>query len=361
MISIIVNGDKLDGFQKARASRSRENVSGEFSFEATTKQAKLTKSPIKINDEVKVVVDNEAFITGYISKIGQRRSNSNNIYVFSGYDKTKDLVRSSISSSVSFNSPISFLSICKIAISKSGLSVSVKDNSGGVDDFKESDKVDLDIGESVFSFLTKYAKKRQVFLNTDGNGNLVINKGATKKLNAAIQELENDNGFNNIISCSSDFNTDDIYSEIVVRSSLNPTSSLSSAFTEGSVSVEASAKDTESLRPGKLEIPVDSIDQETAIKRAKWEVNIRKARALNANFTVPGHSYNKGIWRENTLVDVKSDPMSINGEFLISSVMFTYDRSSGSKTNMTITSKDSYTLEPAVNKKNKSALMDAFK
>ena len=70
-IYLEVNGVRYEGFTDVIINRSIENFSSEFSFSTTVKEDddRVIQTAFKVQDEVKIYIDEELIITGYIERL----------------------------------------------------------------------------------------------------------------------------------------------------------------------------------------------------------------------------------------------------------------------------------------------------
>ena len=83
------------------------------------------------------------------------------------------------------------------------------------------------------------------------------------------------------------------------------------------------------------------------LNRAKWELNVRKARGTTYGAKVEGHTIatdNTELWDTNALVQVLDEFAGISSNMLVDKITFTTDLDGGDETDIQLVNKDSYTL-----------------
>jgi len=180
---------------------------------------------------IKIYLDDEPFLTGYIDEVDIDYSVGSCDVRFSGRDKVSDLIDSRISNKV-FATPTTFenvlkkvleavgyevlsatkigTSISKIKIPSSLSSLSSKFNIptsfeeglalsenqiavineyGDIEPFSNSEGIGFSKDESAYELIQRLADKRRLVLGTDGNGNIIIRKIGNKQALVKLQNL----------------------------------------------------------------------------------------------------------------------------------------------------------------------------
>ena len=356
IINLDVNGVRYDGFKTMSYSRSMENLSGTFRFDASTEGKRYT--PFKGQEECKIIIGGQTVLTGYIENLTYSYSIDSHDIIVSGRDKSADIIDNTVIGDIEFKAPISLENIIKNTLSKSEIDLDVINNVPGLQLFEEDELTAADVGENMFGFLEKYCRKRAVLLNSDGNGNVVITRAAEDELNGIIiNSIDNtDNKKNNVKNASINYDFTRRYNKYFVRSqgSLAALIRVDSSEEMGLDTIESkegSAID-DIIRPSRsIEIQSEtSATVASDIERAKWEANIRRTRSLIYNCNL-NHlfvdSANKVIYEPNKLIRVKDDFCDIDATMLIQSVSYNMSVDSGTSVDLTLVPKDSYQPEPS--------------
>ncbi len=350
-ITIKVGDDNVlyDGFESVRLSKSIEFLSAEFEFTATIQNPE--EFPVKLNDTCQIFVNDVQVMQGYIERLSCETSpNSHTISIF-GRDKVADIIDSSADPTISINGAISLVDLIKKALSLGNINdVDVINNVEGLANFTNDDEIEVETGETIFDFIERYCKKRQVLCVSDNKGNINLTRASTEVISRLLlSQSQDENNKNNIKVISFILDNSNRFNEYTVKSQGN-TVTLRRKKKNALVDVAGKSTDSEIRESRKVIITSDSsLDINVARERAQWEANIRRARSLNINLTVAGFNYNETdlqtIWTINKLIKFRDDFWNINAELLIKSVEYIFNTDDGSITNLTLTNKDAYTTE----------------
>lgn len=356
-----VNGKRYEGFTDINVSRSIENLSGQFSFSTTVKENSelVIQNDLKVQDEVRVYIDDNLVLTGYIEQLNISYSGSDHSISVSGRDKTGDLIDSSAKPIKYIQT--NFIKLVKAILSDNGYSnIKVINNIGTLpilnvgsssnsSNLEDGDSAKVDTSASVASFLDNYAKKIQVLLISDKDGNInVTNEGSELSKGSLISTVDQ----SNILSANINVSSIDRFRYIEIHSQGD-----NSSFTETAAIQTAVVTDNDIRNPRRKLISVNTASQASTLEKiGKWNVNIRRAKGLRYNCTVQGYYSSDdtdSIWLPNTLVEIRDDRCQINGQFLIQGV--TYRRSlQGSFTDLSIVQRGAFSVEPPIIENNSS-------
>lgn len=180
---------------------------------------------------IKLYLDDEPFLTGYIDQVDIDYSVDSCDIRFSGRDKVSDLIDSRISNKV-FATPTTFENVVKkvleavgyevLSATKIGTSISkikipssltslaskfniptsfeegldlaenqiaVINEYGNIEPFSNSEGIGFSKDESAYELIQRLADKRRLVLGTDGNGNIIIRKIGNKQALVKLQNL----------------------------------------------------------------------------------------------------------------------------------------------------------------------------
>ncbi len=356
-----MNGVEFSGFKSSSVTSSMETVSSAFSFSSTAQPG--SSYPIKAGDSVTVDVDGTTRVTGSVDTVSVSYSDSSHTITIAGRDKLADLIDSTVGDTKQIVAPISLSAVCRLILDGIGLTdVQVINNIEDIEDFKEGELVSASVGEKGFEFLEKFARIRQALLTTDGLGNLVIERGSSKKLKTQLINIPR-NKLSNITKGSSTVDISKRYNKYKCAGDQNVSSGISEeSFADISAqSGEAIDNDIRSSRVLEFNSE-ENASSETCANRATWEANVRRARSITATITVPKNSANNELWIPNRLVDINDVFLNINAEMLIKSVQYSQTLQGGSTTTMDLITPDAYTLEASQTSlsKKRNDLSDAF-
>ncbi len=344
-MEIRLNGIDLVNFSEVSVFRSMETVSGSFSFSSTADEQ--NRLPVREGNRIEIVVDENTVMTGFIEGIESNASPDSHDFLASGRDVTGDLYDSTVGDIKEFTGSVQLIDICKAVVAGINLfntdvinEIPITENP--IEPFSEWDITSADIGMTAFEFLEPFARKRQVILNTDGFGNLILARNTGIKFPASLKTGENGNFINarKVIDNTQRFN---IYT---AHSQLNPIRMTVGTKPSEIVQQKGLAEDPE-IRSSRIYAfnAEESSDSFTAKDRAIWESNFNRARSLSYSGTVQGHSTNRTIWIPNRLIDVDDSFNDIQATLLIRSVRYNSSLDLGNNTTLEMTYRSAYTLQ----------------
>lgn len=288
-LELRVNGRRFDSAEAITVQRSLEQAVGTFTVDYAI--APDGTSMIKGNDPIQIYADGVQVLNGFAERISGYKDAGRRIVSIAGRDVTADFLDSSVRNTKDFNGPISLTSIAQQVISDLGLSISVVDNSTDLQDFLAEDLLSASPGEKAYDFVERIARKRQVIVTTDGEGNLEFLGGDPVSTNLVLISNDQAGAFNNLISLSFDLDFTKIYGEIEGRSQLNPLRQTDATSTQQIVTNSGSAQDPRARANRYLElITEDDAEPETVTARAEYEAAIRRSESLNVMAVMPGHT-----------------------------------------------------------------------
>jgi prophage tail gpP-like protein len=345
LISLQVNNIPYTNFVEASLNESLDSISGDFTFRAIS--AHKQEFPFSVGDECVVLVDDVPKLTGFIDVMSGSYDKESHQVVIQGRSKTEDLIDSFLEEAIDFNGTVTIQSMTETVIAAAGITGMDVIVNETIEPFAEGEIESFAVGESIFDILEKYSRKRQVFITSDGKGNIVYTRNSGVKTNV---QLINDGVDSNIKRANFSKDFSNRYNKYIVRAQQNPVSLFATISASDVVSQKSTpAIDTAIRDTRKLVIMSESAsDKDKATERAKWEADIRRSRSTTYSATVQGHSHAGGVWSTNTIVDVNDifvPALSSTGEMLVNSLNFTFNLESGSETTAELIAKDAYTLQ----------------
>ena len=379
MITIEVSGVRFEGFNSASVTKSLDTLSGSFAFNATRQEQ--IQLPFSVGEPCNIFVSGIKVITGFIDLISVNYSKDQHSIDIQGRDKTADIIDSTMDGEIEFNGNISFKEIIEQTLRKSGITdISVTDDVGGIKTFTGSDIESGGVGENIFDFLEQLGRKRQVLLNSDGDGNIRITQSSQDIIE---QTIVNKAGAGNIVSGGISYDDTNRFNLYKVHSqdnnaglglsglSLNEINSYNrqGESTDGDIresrrlNIIAEGSYTDEGGDSVLGNGRNEKDGKTLIqKRAEWEQNIRRVQSIDYSATVQGflRPNSDQLWEANKLVQVDDEFAALNAIMLVNSVTYSQSIEQGSLTTLNFVDRDAYIVEankPAVQKRtNKTGL-----
>lgn len=309
---------ELIGWEDVSIKRSLDSLCGSFTLSIFDDPPEFT--PDK-NDNIKVLIDDNLLITGYLDERQIEISSNSYSLSISGRDKTADLVDCGIE-----NPPFVFTNqtIGQVA-TKLCQPFSIKvDKSYDTRVFKS---MTYEIGQSIFSFLYEYSQKNGCLLTSNEKGDFkILNPSFTQNI-GKIKE-----GYGTLkLNRSEKF--DIRFSKYIVKGkSLYDTAKA----TESDSSVKR-------YRPLILN-PDKPLTTEACKEYAKYEKMMRLTKN-EINLTLDDWYSSKDIlYSPGKLINLESSTLRVDDEFLIKSVEFVLSNSEYS-TNLVLVNKNAYNLD----------------
>lgn len=364
-------------FESISVTKSMQNLCGKFTFKMVKEGALL---PFANGSQAKILIGTpstgfETVLTGYIEEMSPEHDAKSHFIVVSGRDKTEDIYDSTIGGNITFNAPISLVSLTQKVLNKLGITginvnidVKVPDLTEADLQFGENETFSALTGESIFNFLLRYARKKQVLLTTDENGDLLFTRTsnnviATRLIYKNVTERQSNmlsgrGVFNNSkrfnrYNCYSQANTTAETYRIEDKKVIPPsieTKTIGSATDDGIRSSRVFNFIGDSPFSDGALYRIEGRSQEESkdndsTNRAIWESNIRRAKSFYYISKVVGYrAYEDGIiWRPNLLVYVDDEDVQIQSQLLVNKVTYSKDLS-GSTTLLELVSKDTFDL-----------------
>lgn len=348
MITVTFDNQPYSNFKRVSVRRSLDEFAGSFSITATKTVG--TTFPIKRGSYCQILNDGEPILSGFVERISPSQSTVQSDVVIEGRDITADLVDSTLTAgAIEIVPPVSLSEVIQQVRDYIGLDVSVNQEVSGLEDFTKEDLISSEAGQTAFSLIEKYARKRQVLLTTSGGGDIVITRNpradgdSLGEATAGFQVLNYD-GESNVLNSSSSFDDTNRFHEYIVVSEQNPVAlnNFGSVGLDEIVDVQSESYfDNDIRETRKLVIVAENAsNKDEALNRAKWEASVRKARSLNYSCDI-----DRLLTDLNELVYVRDDYEDINAVMLLNSFNLVFDVSSGSVTSLGFVDRNSYSLE----------------
>lgn len=336
--SVRVNGKTFSLFKQLDISRSKDDFSGEARI--TVSESVNDESFIKNGDLIEILLDGIHVLTGYAEKISDSESNDSHDISFRARDKVQDLIDSTVPDNVkNLENVTSFKEIVQLCIDGLGLTgqILVIDN---VNIFFDSKIKAASVGQNCGEFLQEYARKAQVFLNTDGKGNVLIQKNAGKHITLLLNIPNNIS--NNIKSSNLSIDYSKRFNKYTIRS--NNTMSSDNASTDD-LNNSGIAFDNE-IRPSRRfeKLSDTPMTKDECKKAAEEEANIRRARSFSYSCSIAGFSANGELWQPGKTVNITDTKKGISGLFLVNKATWS-DSAAGDITNLDITYPDKLSVD----------------
>lgn len=395
-ITVQIGNNNYVDFKSFNLYKDIESLSGRFTINVSPPYD-MNDFIINIynpNSPIIVDIDGEPIVSGYIDSVNIDYDTTSHEIVLSGRDKTADFIDSTLESKT-FNPPIGFVQLLTkllilvgysvVPVQKKigfgiplniGQQISIINNAGVIEPFSTAEGIQLRHSESAFGLIQKMAEKRQLILNSDGNGNIVIAKIGDVSTDTVLLNIigGGDTFNNNIKNANIKIDFTSRFNQYTIKSMLNSSSNGplagddSSDVTNIGVPQSGTAYDKQVRATRKYTaIGSSSMNSKDCFNRAIWQGNIARTKGFTYCCEVFGFRQNlkevfgnselfplNPLWKPNQLVYVNDEFANIDDDLLIKSVTYNQDLKGGSTTKLELVDKLSYSLslfEPLLRKK----------
>lgn len=311
VLSVQINGKKYSGWKEFSIDTSMDALCGSFNFKATN----VDIDPNKINagDKVEVFCDDSQILTGYIFKRSRGCSENENSFSFSGRESTADLVDCSADPKT-FNN-ISLLDLLKKLCAPYDILINPKTDLG-----KPFKKFVIESGETVFDAMEKACKAKGVLPLTNAYGHIDIVSAGTENLSLVLDS-------NIVKSISEELDFSERYSSYILKAQGGEGGST---WTKATTQMKTTSSDSLIGRFRKLILTADQKQTAKMMqKNVDWENQLRKGRSVSYNVQVFGFGKDTELLSKNKVIRLKYPELQIDSPFLITSVKFSKNESSG--------------------------------
>lgn len=349
---IRVSGRKFTLWESCTLSRSIERNTGAFRFTSTN--TRPVDYPVEKHDTIEIVINGQTKLSGFVDTKDASGSRNGQTITISGRDNTRDLIDSCVPDSAKvIASPTDLKVMCETVIAALGIEMKVIDRSGVDLSFPEGTEINADSGKKAMDFLIEFARKKQVYLVADGEGNLIIYRPSPTAGSTAIVQSDDGAG-NNVKSYSYEQDGSVEYNTYVVRSQDNfgsdPLADLDSGVDRLGLAVDDLVPETRYFEIQGEE----SMDNAQVMERANEEANVRRAQGFNYSVDVQGVSQNNGeLWDFGLIVPIRDSVTGVNGLYMIRDVTYSIDGDMGTVTSLTFTRPEAYKVRGEVSEQDK--------
>ena len=330
-----VAGVYYGGWKSLRVTRSIEQLAGTFELEITERwPGALQRRPIRPGEPCQLLLDRVPVITGYVDTLMVDVDATRHTLRVSGRDKTGDLVDCSAAYKTGQWHKVKIDQLARDLLKPYDIKLVID---AGVDIGSALDSFSIQEGESVFECLERAARLKALLLTSNPEGDLVITRAGTRRLDFGLVEGDN------IKAARGEFSWKERFSSYTVKGQ-------GRLGAEGdSMHSAATAKIADELitRPRPLIVLAEAHSKNAALRdRAEWERNVRRGRSARGSITVQGWVDPAGvIWQPNTLVPVTSPMLWLDAaKMLIVGCTYTLDDQGGTLTELAISQPEAFQL-----------------
>lgn len=341
-MNIVVDGKRYTNFVSAEVTASMDAFARSFSFVAATREG-VKDMPFRPGQACEILVDDEKILTGFIERIEYTTDTKGNTYTISGRDKMGDLLDSNLPGLSDAGPTVK--ATCEKVLKFLGIDARVIDETGeGVKPFESQyDVIAPDASDTAFDFLVSVARRRQVMLTSNGDGDLVIVRGVGNSIDQSIVNRASGEG-NNLERVTFIVDHTKRFGSYVVEGQMNLSAIDGTADADSISGSSFRVRDPDGIRSSR----VKSISSEGTFSPtysrdlARWECNVARARSRQYVATVVGFRDRNGLlWRQNTAPIVIDDFAGINSRMLVFGTQYILD-DRGQTTILAITDRDAF-------------------
>ena len=348
-VTVMINGAPFGFWTTASINIQFDTASNE----ATVSMSERPRDPlpVRLNDPAVVLIDGEPVVTGFVDDIDGDHGFQDHRINITIRDKTQDLIESTIGPKQEHKPPISLKKVCEKTIEQMELEIAVKDFVNP-SEFRPSEKVAGQIDVFGHDHLKNWANKRQCVLNTDGKGNLQIDRNRKRLFAGALFKAFEDSPQNNILASRYRNSSKNRANTHKAAGQKSPTDRHWEGRPKDDAPAQANpistnvgeAKDT-AMRPSRRihYRGRQAIEGETPQKAAAWKANLARAHGVTYEARVQGFYGAGQLWWPGYLVPVFDAHWELAATMFIKGVSFEKSFEGGSITVVSCTVEDAFT------------------
>lgn len=341
---IEVNGQKVQGWEKIRVTRSIERTPADFEITMTERYpGELEPMIINAGDPCKVYLGADLVITGYVDRVGSLLTGTTHEVTVIGRSKSADLLDCSAEWPGSQIMGSSVVDIARKLCKPYGINVINRSaNNGPV-----IPQFTLILGETVFSIIERMSSYSRFLVYDDTDGNLLIDR-----VNTTDQAASGFEEGVNVESARITRTMDNRYSQYVAfKISIDNFNDFSQTLALGDSNQLAITYDKGVPRYRRLVMIAEPVSggRDLVVARALWESARRLGRSQSVHIRTDGWRDKAGkLYTPNTLAKVHIPTMKVVNEMLtISQVVYERDET-GTHADVSLMPSVAFTPEPTL-------------
>lgn len=350
-VIVLHNGAAYAGWKKVDVKQDFDKAVGECSLVISRQPGRPL--PMKLGDDVSVLIAGQPVITGYVKEIDGGHSWSKHDINIKICDQTRFFVDSTIGPGIAFAPPVKLKTVLDGTLKKMGLSKIKVIDKASPDPYGHAEVPVGAIDDTGFGWADKWTRKRQVVLNTDGKGNLVIDRNQMRRGPGMLHKGPEDDPLNNVKESTYRITDDGRHNKTAcaAQKSTNDKDWWESKA-KGEATAQADPLSTKwgqasdsAVRPERrLHYRARrGLEGQSPKKAARWRSNLARARGFQYTATVQGFDMSPGtLWWPGFIIPVFDYEWEISDELFISAVRFEKDWDGGAVTEITCTYKDAF-------------------
>lgn len=350
-VVVMLNGRQFAGWQDVTVTQSFDKAVGDGKLKIT--EMPEDPFPAHIGDKIVVLMAGQPVLTGMVYSIDGNHDTGSHVITLTLRDKTQDLVDSTLGPKIENKPPCTLADVCKRTLGKMGIPVGVVDRISP-DPYKAAEVPVGDIEMFGHQYLDNWATKRQVVLNTDGKGNLVIDRNQGRTGPGMLHKSrDRDDPMNNVLKAQFKNSLQDRHNQNAAsaQKSTNDEDHWESR-PKGDPQAQAKPLSKHYGIENDTDIPTSrrrhfrtraGLDHDSPKKAAKWRSNVAKARGFQYIGTVQGFEAAPGtLWWHGWLIPVRDDHFLIADTLFVTQVKFHKSLKGGATTEVVCTFKDAF-------------------
>ena len=309
---LAVDGKLYGGWTRVEVQRGIEQIAGGFVLQLTSRYPGVD-TPVQLREGLacQLYLGDDLVISGFVDDFETDDTATSSSVRLSGRDKTADLVDCSAIYKNGQWRGVSLEQIVADIARPFGIPVVVAPGTNTGEPFK---RFALEEGEKAFDAIDRACRLRAVLVTSTPFGSLLITTAST--VHSGVRLVEGVN----MLKFNSKHSWKERHSEIILKGQVPGDDH---EYGAAAAHLKASAKDAEINRYRPLVVVAEhGTSNKSLADRAAWEVKVRMGRGKRGGCTVVGWRTGKDgqqgpLWQPNTLVDVTSERMNLDGQLLI--------------------------------------------
>lgn len=346
-MKLVVDGESYVNFSRVEVATQLNAMSRSFSVDFEMDDA--TTIPFSKGQKVKISIDDERILTGFIETITIKNKQKERSYTVSGHDKMIDVVQSNLDQFGEIGLT-TVAGACRRILKYLGIDAKVIELTKPSPFDPDFEIISPEAEDTAFQFLARIAARRQVLLTSDGDGNMVITQGIGSRVNGFIINRRKPNNDRNNVETMDFVSSDaDRFGLYTTEFQQNPGASGGAHTPEQTAGASVALRD-EDIRPTRRRAiaSVSVEDFATARARATWDANLKRAEGLSYKVKLGTfRDLDGAIWRDNTAPKVQDEFAGINTRMLIKGVQYILD-GEGETTKLNFTHSGAFQAELAL-------------
>lgn len=368
-IEVFFNGRKFVDFLSISVNHTLESLVADFNM-STYFNVPESGFPYPSGTMVQIKCNSIPVFTGFVESINVSVSNDSYTMDLSGRGIACDFIDSTVGAKGNIKTPISLKQIVRNLLDSLGMTYIKVIDRLNVEPFSSADAIQSNPTDTAYGVAERYAKKRQVFLMTDGNGDIIIDRpndnpypyiGRVRE-DGFVEVFPEGETFIPVIRIEADgFNRNSVKQATISladaqrfhtyrsRNQYNPmTGENRKKSLQGTVpGVNYTVIDDEIRTTRVLDVIYDSVNlAEDTKKHLDWEKSFRNANSEVYTCVLPNWSPEQTAqpWRINSLVEVEDELLGVSDTLLIGSVNFSLTENQ-IETNLVLKPADAYEVD----------------